>query len=231
MNKTKPHLLFAYLVTAALGLAILACVCPLTDLADEFINDSGSSSDGPQGNVLLSDDFSSSNSGWEVDEFVDGEVGYGNGYYLVRSTEVNMTIWGVAGQNYTDVIMDVDAAQASAGPDSNNDYGVACRVQDNGDGYYLLISGDGYYSIFMGSGDTFMPLSDWEESSAINQGNASNHIQASCIGSDLVLIVNGTKLASASDSSFTSGDIAMTATTYEDQPVEVHFDNVVVAKP
>jgi hypothetical protein len=231
MNKTKSRLLFAILVTASLALSSLACVCNLTDLADEFINDSGSSSSEAGGNVLLEDDFSSSNSGWEVGEFVDGAVGYGNGYYFIRSTDPSMTIWGVAGQNYTDVIIDVDATQDSAGPENNNDYGAACRVQENGDGYYLLISGDGYYSIFKGAGDSFIPLVDWEESGDINQDNAKNHIQASCIGSDLVLIINGKELASASDSTFSSGDIAMTATTYEDQPVEVHFDNVVVTRP
>jgi hypothetical protein len=230
MNKIK----FPWIVClgiAALALISLACVCPLTDLADEFINDSGDSPGDAGGSVLLKDDFSSSNSGWEVGEFVDGDVGYGNGYYFVKSAEINKTIWGVAGKNYTDVVIDIDASQTSAGPDNNNDYGVACRVQENGDGYYLLISGDGYYSIFKGAGDTFTPLSDWEESGDINQGNANNHIQASCIGSDLVLMVNGKTLASASDSDFPNGDIAMTATTYENQPVEVHFDNVAVTKP
>ena len=228
---TKKFHFYRLPVTAALALLSLACVCPLTGLADKVINDSGASSGGADSTTLLKDDFSSSNTGWEVGEFDDGAVGYGNDYYFVISTESSKTIWGVAGQDYTDVVIDVDATQTSAGPESNNDYGVACRVQENGDGYYLIISGDGYYSIFKGEGDTFIPLSDWTESGDIHQGNASNHIQASCVGSDLVLMVNGKKMASANDSTFTHGDIAMTATTYEDQPVEIHFDNVVVSKP
>jgi hypothetical protein len=235
MKKSHQSLKFALFVLSILALLSLACMCSsVTDLADEFVTDPGSGSEdsGSSGGiVLLEDDFSSSNSGWEVGEWEDGSVGYGNGYYFVRSTIPSMTIWGMAGQNYTDVIIEVEATQAEAGLASDNDYGVACRVQENGDGYYLLVSGDGYYSIFKGAGDSFIPLADWKESKAINQGNSRNHIQGSCIGSELVLTANGKKLASASDSTFTSGDIAMTATTYEEQAVEVHFDNVVVTKP
>jgi len=52
-----------------------------------------------------------------------------------------------------------------------------------------------------------------------------------CDGPTLALFVNGQRLVTVEDSTFTRGDVALTATTYEDEPVEVHFDNLVVYSP
>jgi hypothetical protein len=71
----------------------------------------------------------------------------------------------------------------------------------------------------------------WTESDVVRQGNATNHIRAICDGSSLVLLVNGQRLATAEDSTFASGDIALTATSYEDELTEVRFDNLVVQQP
>ena len=111
------------------------------------------------------------------------------------------------------------------------DYGVMCRAQDNGDGYYLLISGDGNYSILLGNGDSYDPLVDWQESSAIHTGNAANHLRAVCNGSSFDLYVNGQHLASTQDDTFSSGDLALTATSYESDGTEIHFDNLTVRQP
>ncbi len=73
------------------------------------------------------------------------------------------------------------------------------------------------------------PLVDWTSSDLINQGDATNHLRAACDGSDLVLFVNGELLGEASDSTFSEGDIALTASSYEEgESTEVHFDNLVV---
>jgi hypothetical protein len=66
---------------------------------------------------------------------------------------------------------------------------------------------------------------------SINSGNASNHIRAECVGSSLVLSVNGTEIFSETDTSLTSGDVGLIATTYEEPLVDVNFDNFVVKKP
>lgn len=181
-------------------------------------------------NVLFRDDFSDPASGWESGDFDEGSVGYKNGVYFVTSLGDGDVMWGVASMFFSDVIIEVDATQISAGPANNNDYGVVCRQQDNGDGYYLLISGDGNYAIIKAEGGSFEELVDWTESDAIRQGNATNHIRAACEGSILTLFVNGQRLAMAEDSTFARGDIALTATSYEDKPTEIHFDNLVVSQ-
>jgi hypothetical protein len=140
-------------------------------------------------------------------------------------------MWGVANRSFDNLIIEVDATQVSAGPDSNNDYGVVCREQGDGNGYYLLASGDGYYTILKAEDGEYTTLVDWTESSAIRKGNATNHIRVICDGSTLALFINGQRMATAEDSMYTTGDISLTATTYEAEPTEIHFDNLVVRKP
>jgi hypothetical protein len=181
-----------------------------------------------QGEVLFQDDFSDPDSGWEAEDYDTGSVGYKDGAYFVISLGGERTMWGVANTSFSDVIIEVDATQVSAGPADNNDYGVICREQGDGNGYYLLVSGDGGYAILKAQEGAFEPLVDWAASDTIRQGNATNQIQAVCEGSTLTLFVNGKRLATTEDSAFVKGDIALTATSYEEASTEIHFDNLVV---
>lgn len=186
---------------------------------------------GASSDVLLEDDFSDSGTGWEIGEFSGGSVGYRGGQYFVQALGNGDTMWGVAFRDFQDVVIEVSAEQVSAPANDNNDYGVMCRVQPNGDGYFLLISGDGFYTILKASNESFSPLIDWTQSNVINQGNATNSVVGTCEGSNLSLEVNGQLLGATSDSEFSHGDIALTATSYEDESTEVLFDNIVVTRP
>jgi hypothetical protein len=182
--------------------------------------------------VLLKDDFSSPTSGWERGEYDTGSVGYENGAYVVSSLGGGSTMWGVANTSFTDVSIDVEAVQWSAPDNDNNSYGVVCREQGEGSGYYLLISGDGAFAILKADRDGFEPLVDWTPTDVVNQGNAKNVLQATCSGPLLTLVVNGTRLATAEDYTFSRGDVALTVTSYEyGQPSTVHFDNIVIRRP
>ncbi len=182
--------------------------------------------------TLFEDDFSDPNSGWEVGSYDGGSVGYKNGVYFVGSRGDAATMWGIANRSFDDLIIDVDTTQISAPANNNNDYGVVCRNQpDSLGGYYFLISGDGAYAILRADEGDFEPLVEWTQSATINQGNADNHIHAVCDGDYLALTINGQLLAEVYDGTFSSGDIALTATSYEDTPTEVHFDNLSVSVP
>ncbi|MEE8389206.1 MAG: hypothetical protein V3S14_00200 [Anaerolineae bacterium] len=220
-----------FVVFAVLAMAALACTG--SNLLPGGAGGGGGAAPSPTPeNILFQDDFGDSNSGWEIGEYEGGDVGYKDGAYFVTSTGMDIMMWGVANRSLDNVIVEVDATQISAGPDDNNAYGVVCREQEGGgSGYYLRISGDGLYSIYKAENEDFTALVDWTTSDAINQGNATNHIQAMCNGSTLELSVNGQRLGSAEDSTFSAGDIAFSATTYEETMAEIHFDDLVVRKP
>ena len=182
--------------------------------------------------ILFQDDFSDPDSGWEVGDYDTGSVGYKSGAYFVTSASDGSTMWGVANRSFDDLFIEVDTTQISSPANNNNDYGVVCREQGDGAGYYMLISGDGYYAILVkAAGRDFEPLVDWTKSDIIRQENATNHIRAVCDGSTLALFVNGQRLATAEDDAFSRGDVALTATSYEDEPTETHFDNLVIREP
>jgi hypothetical protein len=237
VSAQKPKIRKGVIFLLLAALVSLACLCStqnlppfLSDLVEG--NDNTSANDAVTAeNILLQDDFSDPNSGWEVAEFDSGDVGYVDGTYFVTSLDSGGAMWGQAGQNYTDVSIEVTASQFSGPDNDNNDYGVMCRLNDSGGGYSFNVSGDGFYSIQRMDDSSFTNLVDWTESNEINQGNATNEVRGVCQGSTLTLYVNGEKLAEATDTTYTSGDIALAATTYEDEPTEVRFDNLVVSQP
>ncbi|MCJ7625185.1 MAG: DUF1080 domain-containing protein [Anaerolineaceae bacterium] len=225
---SKRGLIFFVLII----LITISCVCtdelPIPDIFGG--KDEEGTGPAPAG-VLFQDDFSDANSGWEVGDYDEGSVGYKSDAYFVISSGESSAMWGVAGKDYDNIVIEVDVTQVRAPSNNNNDYGVMCRVQFTGDGYSFNISGDGYYSIQIAENDNYRDLVEWSESSAIHTGNATNHIRVVCDGSKLVLFVNGTKLAETTDTTFTKGDIAFAATTYELELTEINFDNLIVRKP
>ena len=65
----------------------------------------------------------------------------------------------------------------------------------------------------------------------INQGASTNHIEGDCIGNTLTLYVNGTLLMTATDSSFSSGDVGLIAQAFSTGGVDMLFHNFLVTAP
>ncbi len=181
-------------------------------------------------NYLYFDNFTDPNSGWAEGEFENAEYAYTQGSYTIKAISKEMMQWSTAGQTFDDATIEVDATQVDGPANDNTSYGILCRVQENGDGYALRISADGYYSIFLAS-DEFSALIDWTESPFIRQGNQANQIKAICKGSSLSLYVNGEFLGSAEDFTYSSGDVGLAVTTYEELPVKIQFDLFRVSTP
>jgi len=181
---------------------------------------------GAIGNTLLRDDFSNSASGWEIGDYDAGSVGYKDGAYFVSSLGGGNMMWGVANSFFDDVVIDVDTTQVRAPANDNNGYGVVCREQGdiNATGYFLLISGDGAYGIVKAVDGDFEWLVEWTSSDVIHQGDATNHLRVICEGTTLALFVNGKRLATAEDSTYAAGDIALAAVSLEEnEPTEIAY--------
>lgn len=185
----------------------------------------------PSGSTLFSDDFSNPPSGWGIWSRDGASVDYHNGGLRILVNEAQYDFWSVAGQRFTDAVIEVEATKI-AGPD-DNDFGVVCRYQDKDNFYMLVASNDGYYGIArVKNGEYSMIGADQlQYSSAIAQGQATNSLRAACVGSTFSLSINDVKLMEATDSSFTSGDVGVLAGAYDTQGVDILFDNFIVKKP
>jgi hypothetical protein len=184
------------------------------------------------GDVLFSDDFSRTNSGW--DKYSDSRflTDYLDGTYRIQVNDTSSYAWANPGnRSFTDVRIEVDATKAG-GPD-DNDFGVICRTKDINHFYFGIITSDGYYGIIKMNGEnsSLLGRDNLETSSLINQGAATNHIRFDCIGSTLTLYVNGTQIDQQTDGEYTEGNVGLIAGTYDVSGTDIRFDNFFVYQP
>ena len=180
--------------------------------------------------IIMTDDFSDTTSGWETYSDEYGNTGYSDGGYLVKSVVKEQYMWGGAGVDLTDIQVDVDATVLETVAKGYDAYGIDCRLQENGDGYGFRITSDGYVAISIYANGDGKTLVDWTETSAIYTDGRANHIGAVCAGETLQLWVNGEKVVETTDSTFSHGDIALSTVGFNDGTVQVLFDNLVVKK-
>jgi hypothetical protein len=220
--KTMKRLLIAFLLLSLAGCANMPLISNLLG---------SSSQSATQISQLFFDDFSETKSGW--DRF-SGEIGftdYKAETYQMFVNEPNTDLFANPDQLYKDVVVEVNATRIS-GP-ANNNFGVICRYRDEKNFYSAQISSDGYAGIFrMKDGvlkllgnESMIPVP------AILGGTAENRIRFECIGSSLILAVNGTPVDVREDKSFDKGDVGLIAGTYEESGTLVAFDNFRVSQP
>ncbi len=184
----------------------------------------------PEGAVIFQDDFSTIQGDWAW-EGEQGNITYDGTELRINVTESEYILWGIPGENFGDVIIDVDARVIE--PAGDADFGILCRYQDTQDYqnfYGLEISEDGYYAIWKYFNGEFTILVDWQSSSLIDTGSPT-HLTAACVGDTIALMVNGEILAEAKDSDLNSGDVGVVAGTWEVSNFAVNFDNFVVTSP
>lgn len=168
---------------------------------------------------------------WENYEDKEVKLAVEEGVYLIN-TGPGGYIWGLNKMEHQDVVIEVEVTQRSTG--EANGFGVMCRANtsNNGEGYYFLINGDGTYAIAKGEGDDINNLVDWDTSSAINKGQATNTIRAACLGDKLYLHVNDRFVAETQDSSYSSGYAGFAAGLEDGETgeVTVAFDHLKISE-
>lgn len=185
--------------------------------------------------ALLEDSFNDTACGWDEYDESGAAAGYSTSEYFITVKQPDTSAVAVPGGSYNNVMMQADARLVSGS--ENNNYGLMCRYQDMNHFYAFIISSDGYYAIvkvmdgatytiLSGDGTHLMP------SEAIDTDfGKPNEIKALCNYEELTLTINGQQMASVSDSDLKSGDIGFIASTYDEAPLEIRFDNLVVFDP
>jgi hypothetical protein len=186
----------------------------------------------PNSTALYKDNFSDSSSGWCVSSSSSSSTDYGDGDYVMTVTPDNWFVWCNSGHSFGDIHLEVTARDVSAKGDTV--FGVLCNeqkaaVQSDEDYYILGLSSDGHYSIRLSQGGKDTVLAE-DRSAAIPTQAVSYTVGADCAGGNLALYVNGKQIASAHDTTYTSGDVGLFAWTGDGAPAEIHYDDLVVTK-
>lgn len=185
--------------------------------------------------TLFEDEFDGERDcGWVTYNRGGATVAITDGALQISTSQPGQIWWSNPGKAFDDVVIAAEARQVE-GPDDNA-YGLICRYQNEENFYLFLISGDGYYAIGKyqsGSEEVQYLTADqqFQPSDAINQGNATNRIEASCVGNELSLAVNGLALATVTDPTFVTGDIGVAASTLQPGTSLIEFDNIRVRLP
>jgi hypothetical protein len=195
--------------------------------------DSGLSIGSEEATVYYQDDFSNNTSGWPQIRSEEGVTDYESGGYRILVNLENQDYFGVPNISpQKDVRVEVDATKVAGSDD--NDFGILCRYQDNNNYYQFLISSDGYVGILKVVNGSLQNIAaeNLIEHSAVNIGNAQNHLRADCIGETLTLFVNNQQVSTAQDIAFTdAGKVGVYAGTYDVPGTDIRFDNFIVSAP
>jgi hypothetical protein len=182
--------------------------------------------------LLLSDDFSDPNSGWDRADTGDYFTDYYSGTYRIIVHSGMSDSWANPDSNsFSNVSIEVDTTKNS-GPD-DNDFGIICRYQGVDQFYYAVITSDGYFGItkVTSKSSTIIGATELQQSDYIRQGYATNHIRFDCTGDVLTLYVNGQQIDQQIDSEYISGNVGLIAGTYDTPGTDILFDNFSVFQP
>jgi hypothetical protein len=183
------------------------------------------------GNV--SDDFSVVQ--WGTGTDADRSVEYVNDALQMIVYTKNYFVWSTLNdQDYQNVHIEVTVI--NNGTDSTTAFGIMCNQQAvDGNFYYLAVTPAGEYAIAKateGQSDVFLTNNDqWGASDLIAQNAPSYRVGADCANGTLTLYVDGQQIASVSDSTYTSGGVALFTWSGENATTtNLSFDDFLMTK-
>lgn len=109
-------------------------------------------------------------------------------------------------------------------------YGVMCRANSAGRGYYFLASGDGAFSIRRGDENTLTPLVQWQNTAAFRHNSPRQRLRAVCSGEYLALYLNDEFVGETTDRLYQEGSIGLVVNVPSRAPegaiVQIDVDSV-----
>ena len=108
-----------------------------------------------------------------------------------------------------------------------NGFGLLCRADKVGNGYWFLLSSRGEFSIQVASAarEMLFELVPWRYHSVIHQGMQANQLRVVCAENYLALFINDVFVAEAFDDEFDSGELAVALGATE-RPASASFDDI-----
>ncbi|MGJ3239595.1 MAG: hypothetical protein ACFE0Q_12875 [Anaerolineae bacterium] len=168
----------------------------------------------------------------EVGEWFETES---DGYTLevdevYRITEVDgLLAWGNNYTDYDDSVMHIELERISDGELSA--FGMMCRLDTDNlrDGYAFLVTGDGYYAIGYWEDGSYTSLTEESFMEIDDYNSSSTHtLTVACVGDYLGLYLDGEFIGSVNDDTFSNGYAAVAAISFDDDGVEIEYDNLVI---
>lgn len=197
----------------------------------------------PKGPLLFHDTFQANNAGWNLaSQAGEYSLHIGSGF-LTLEDDNNRLLWELlpGSKTFNNFLLNVDAVLSKGTQD--NGYGVYIRGASNqtvdiATYYRFEIYGDGTFAVFKGTLDASgtsqsSTLVTYTISSAIHKQGQVNHIAILANGSTFSFTVNGQLLKSFTDSSYTSGSVALFVSNLANTTAgaQAKFSNLAIYPP
>jgi hypothetical protein len=184
----------------------------------------------PGSRALLQDDFSGEST-WGTGTDADSSVEHLNEALKFFVNKDLYFVWSTPNdEDYENVHIEVTANNNST--DATAAFGIICNLQITNTSYYFAVTGAGEYAIgkYTFAGDTLLTNNgQWAESSQITSGADSYRIGADCGNNTLTLYVDGQRIDSVNDSTYTTGNVGLFAWSGERlDGTDVTFDDFVM---
>ena len=136
-------------------------------------------------------------------------------------------IWSLNQTTYDDISIKA-TLQQTRGIEGNG-FGVMCRADAEGNGYYFVLSSAGQFAILKAVSGTPDPIQlvKWQGIGAVKKGDAINSIEAICLEDYLSFTVNGVFIAEARDDTFKSGQTGVVLGAVS-ETAGVRFDDIII---
>ena len=132
-----------------------------------------------------------------------------------------------AGNNVTHSDLLINATVRQTEGLLGNGFGLLCRADKAGNGYWFLLSSRGEFSIQVASAarEKLFELVPWRYHSVIRQGMHANELRIVCAQNYLAFFINDVFVAEAFDDEFDSGELAV-ALGATGRRASVSFDDI-----
>jgi len=202
--------------TRAAAVAAQASVVPSQATSASAVGQPPSTTDQPPSGALFDERFTTNAANWPSNP--QGLGLFTNGSYRVATRQAGQfaAIGAPLSNVPADVVVTADFHKL-AGPDGGG-YGIIVRDQRQGPGdgssqdgrYYVLEVGDkGEVGIWRRDGDHWVDVLPWQHSDVVKTGTAPNQLTVRAVGDTLSLSVNGTEVATRTDSTLTNGQVGV----------------------
>jgi hypothetical protein len=179
--------------------------------------------------ALVKDDFSNTDSGWETENTSDDSIQYANGGLRLKAWSSELFMWSDLGsQSYKDIHIEATVKDDSV--DNTHSFGLMCDQQGKEAAHYFFaLDPTGYYEIgkrLVGKDDVILTNNgQWGASDLVKKNAASYRLGADCGHGTLTFYVDGKKIDTVADATYTDGIVALFLWSVKESTGPVTFDD------
>lgn len=182
----------------------------------------------PYGGLLFADGFTGNYAGWSEGTDTQGERYFENGQYhlIVKAARSTLVANPGAPVQASDFVAEARVTALDGPPE--NAAGLVFRRQNAGNYYIFRVSPNGGFAFARYRDGQYERITndEWIFPSAIYDGYASNLIRVHARGDLFTLYINDVEVGSFRDGAYSSGDIGIAASVWDNTGSHFAFDDV-----